>query len=424
MTPRRMLPPLLLSLAASLRGILPAQAQGPAQNPGQSSGQSSGQTPSDPAGELALVEKKTFEIPGFSTRGGATVGRMRIGYQTAGTLDAAGGNAVLIAHPFVANGQAFGRNDANGPLGWWDAIIGPGKPIDTNRFFVVASDTPANLYVRESRTTSTGPASVDPSTGRPYGMSFPVLSIRDFVEVQKGLLDSLGVKRLALVAGPSMGAMQAIEWAAAYPALVDRVMPVMPVGRVDAWLQAWMEVWEAPIRADPNWRNGDYYAQGREPPIRGLTDALRIITLQTQDRAALSRFDGRAAEGQDPARRMTDTVAVDPYLTEIAAGRAKLADANSFLYLTRAMQLFLNEYPDTRAALSQGRASWLLVPAERDRLFPIEYARELEGVLKGLGRPVKLTALGGPQGHGEWLAGITGVADAIRAFLAEPPRGP
>ena len=420
MTPRRMLPPLLLGLAAALRGILPAQAQSAAQNaaPGQAPASS------DPAGELALVERKNFEIAGFTTRGGATVGRMRIGYQTAGTLNAAGGNAVLITHPFVANGQAFGRNDANGPLGWWDAIIGPGKPIDTNRFFVVASDTPANLYVRESRTTSTGPASVDPSTGRPYGMSFPVLSIRDFVEVQKGLLDSLGVKRLALVAGPSMGAMQAIEWAAAYPALVDRVMPVMPVSRMDAWLQAWMEIWEAPIRADPNWRNGDYYVQGREPPLRGLTDALRIIALQTQDRAALSRFDGRAAEGQDPARRMTDTVAVDPYLTEIATGRAKLADANSFLYLTRAMQLFLNEYPDTRAALSQGKASWLLVPGERDRLFPIEYARELEGVLKGLGRPVRLEALDGPQGHGEWLTGIAGAEEAIRAFLAEAPRAP
>jgi homoserine O-acetyltransferase/O-succinyltransferase len=177
-----------------------------------------------PAGaqDASTVQKRVFEAGRYQTRGGATIPNVRIGYQTMGTLNAAGDNAVLITHFFTANSHAFGRLTAGGPVGWWDAIIGPGKPIDTDRFFAVAADTLVNLNVADPNTTTTGPATINPDTGRPWGMTFPVIAMRDFVEVQKRLLDSLGVRRLALVAGPSNGGLQAMEWAAAYPEMIER----------------------------------------------------------------------------------------------------------------------------------------------------------------------------------------------------------
>ena len=133
-------------------------------------------------------------------------------------------------------------------------------------------------------------------------MAFPVVSMRDFVEVQKKLLDSLGVKRLALVAGPSNGGLQAIEWAAAYPEMVERVMPVI-AGEIDAWMQGWLDIWEAPIRLDPNWREGDYYGAGREPPLRGLAESWKIVTLHANDRpwTTASRWSGRWTPPDRPA---------------------------------------------------------------------------------------------------------------------------
>ncbi|UFN49557.1 homoserine O-acetyltransferase [Roseomonas sp. OT10] len=403
MTQRRQLPGLLLALA----GGVPILGAGPA------GAQGSGPAPAAPL----VVEKRTFEAGEYRSRGGGVIANMRVGYETAGALNAAGDNAVLISHFFSGNGHAFGQYEAGGAPGWWDAVVGPGKPIDTNRFFVVANDTPVNLNARDPRTVTTGPASVNPATGRPWALEFPVLSMRDFVEVQKRLLDSLGVKRLALVAGPSMGALQSIEWAAAYPEMVERVMPAVATGSFDAFLQAWMEVWEAPIRLDPNWRNGDYYAQGREPPLRGLAEALKIVTLQARDRGSLAQFDRAVPAGQDPAKRIGDSFAVEKFLDEAAMARAKTSDANAFLYLTRANQLFLNEYPGTEAALSRSQARWLVLPSVGDRVFPLEYNVELTETLKKLGRPVRMVELRGTLGHLEGVANVMQAEAAIRDFL-------
>ena len=193
------------------------------------------------AAQEATVQKRVFEAGRYETRGGGVIPNARIGYQTMGTLNAAGDNAVLITHFFTGNSHAFGRLAAGGPVGWWDAIIGPGKPIDTDRFFVIAADTLVNLNVADPNTTTTGPATINPDTGRPWGMTFPVIAMRDFVEVQKRLLDSLGVRRLAMVAGPSNGGLQAIEWAAAYPDFIDRVMPAIAAD-IDAWMQGWLDI--------------------------------------------------------------------------------------------------------------------------------------------------------------------------------------
>jgi homoserine O-acetyltransferase len=365
-----------------------------------------------------LVEKRVFEGGAYETRGGGRISTLRIGYQTMGRLNAEGTNAILICHFFSGNSHAFGRLSAAGPAGYWDAIIGPGKPIDTDRYFVVSADTLVNVNVPDASTVTTGPASINPDTGRPYGMSFPVVSMRDFVETQKRLLDSLGVTRLALVAGPSNGGLQSIEWAAAYPGFIERVMPVI-AAEIDAWMQGWLDLWEGPIRLDPNWRDGDYYGQGRELPLRGLAEAWKLVTLQARDRAWARQFDRRVVEGQDPARRIGDRFAIERWLDDAATARARTSDANAFLYMVRANQLFLNEYPNFAAALAGGPARWLVVSAPTDRVFLSEGVSEFIGTLRGAGKQVETAELAGPLGHLNGVVGMAPVGEQIRAFLAQ-----
>src|SRR5206468_4404856 len=225
-----------------------------------------------------IVEKKTFSIAAYTTVGGTTIKNVRVGYETYGTLNAGKDNVILVAHFYSGNSHAAGRYTETDPTpGYWDAVIGSGKPVDTDRFLVVSSDTLVNLNVKDPNTITTGPASIDPDTGKAYGMTFPIVTIRDFVNVQKALLDSLGITRLRAVAGASMGALQALEWAAAYPDMVERVIPVLPAGELPAFTIGWANIWAAPIRLDPRWNGGDYY--GRPEPVDGLAEALKIVTL-------------------------------------------------------------------------------------------------------------------------------------------------
>jgi homoserine O-acetyltransferase len=365
-----------------------------------------------------IVEKRVFEAGDYVTRGGATIPGLRIGYQTAGRLNPAGDNAVLVTHFFSANSHAFGRYEPDGPVGFWDVLIGPGRAVDTDRFFVVCADSLVNLNVHDGRTVTTGPATAHPATGRPWGTAFPVVAIRDFIEVQKLLLDSLGVTRLQLVAGPSMGAMQAVEWAAAHPGMIERVMTAIGGAEFDAWMLSWLDIWGAPIRLDPEWKGGDYY--GGAAPLRGLTEAFKVVTVQAQDRGALASFGRRAADGEDPARDIAARFEVTRAMERLAQDRARLSDANHFLWLARANQLFLHEYASTEAALARSRAGWMVVASATDRVWLPEYSRDLAATLERLGRPVELAELTGPSGHlnGVLPEGIGAVAPRLAAFLA------
>src|SRR6266705_5490630 len=230
-----------------------------------------------PAQDL-IVEKKTFALPSYTTVGGATIKHVKIGWEAAGTLNAEKSNAILITHFFSGTSHAFGKYAATDrAAGYWDSIIGPGKAIDTNKYYVISSDTLANLNVHAPNVVTTGPASVNPDTGKPYAMSFPVVSIKDFVNVQKALLESLGIRKVKAVMGASMGALQAYEWAASHPDMVERVIPVIGTPGADAFMIEWLDIWAAPIRLDPKCNNGEYY--GKEPPLEGLKASLKIITL-------------------------------------------------------------------------------------------------------------------------------------------------
>ncbi|MFV0300181.1 MAG: homoserine O-acetyltransferase, partial [Paracoccus sp. (in: a-proteobacteria)] len=226
-----------------------------------------------------LVEKHSFTLTGFTTDGGAIIPEMTLGYETYGTLNEARDNAILIPHFFSGNSHAAGKYaEGDAAPGYWDAIIGAGRPIDTDRYFVVSVDSPVNLGAHDPNVITTGPATVNPATGKPWGMDFPILTIGDFVETQKGLMDQLGIPKWHAVMGASMGGLQSYEWAARHPDLLERVIPVVSSGWADADLIAWLDIWAAPIRLDPNWNGGDYYAG--EAPSAGLADALKIVTLQ------------------------------------------------------------------------------------------------------------------------------------------------
>src|SRR5204863_3124700 len=220
------------------------------------------------------VEKKVFTLPSYTTVGGRTIKDVRVGYETYGKLNAAGDNVVFVPHFFSATSHAAGKYaSTDAAAGYWDPIIGAAKPIDTDKYFVISADALTNLNTKDPNVTTTGPASIDPDTGKPYGMSFPVVSYRDSVRVHKALVDSLGVKKLKAVAGASGGSMQAMEWAALYPDFVERVIHVIGPGfDVQPFIVEWVGLWAMPMRLDPKWKGGDYY--GKDEPMEGVAKAL------------------------------------------------------------------------------------------------------------------------------------------------------
>ena len=356
-----------------------------------------------------LTERKIFTLPQYTTVGGKTIKDVRIGYESHGRLNAAGDNAIYIAHFLTGNSHAAGRYKADDKVpGYWDDVIGPGKPFDTDRYFVLSADTLVNVNVKD-----TGPGSVDPATGRPYGMSFPIVTMRDFVNVQKALADSLGVKKFAAVAGPSMGSLQVMEWAAAYPEMVARAIPVVPLGlEANPYIIQTVATWAAPIVSDPNWNGGDYY--GRAQPAVGVAEALKLAVLSARHPGWADKTFGRkwAAADRNPLQDWGNQYAIEGALEMATHMRAGASDANAFLYLVRAIQLYQVE------GVAGIRAKVLAVPAKSDLLFfPDYYTRKMVATLKAQGTHVEVFEIDGDGGHLEGIFDAAKAGEAIRAFL-------
>ena len=370
------------------------------------------------AAQDLIVEKKVFELPSFTTQGGRTLKRVKVGWESYGTLNADRSNAILICHFFSANSHAAGKYaPGDAAPGYWDAIIGPGKAIDTNRYFVLSSDTLVNLNTGDPKVTTTGPASLDPETGKPYGLDFPVVSVGDMVNVQKALVESLGIRRLAMVAGPSMGALQTYEWAASHPEMVARAMPVIGAAEADAQLIAWLDVWAAPILLDAHWNKGDYY--GRTRPDAGLAKALAVVTLQANHGDWTNGTFGRRAarEGEDPAASLAGRFQVQSILDGAGEARAKVSDANHFLYLVKANQIFVAGGKSLADAASRIKAPVLLISQPKDLVFTADaIARTAEALTKG-GVDLTQAHIHGARGHLDGVISIRQAEGAIRAFL-------
>jgi homoserine O-acetyltransferase len=372
-----------------------------------------------------LVAKKIFELPELTTLSGKTIANVRIGWESYGTLNADRSNAILVCHFFSGTSHAAGRYQESDPLpGYWDAIIGPGKAVDTDKYFVFSSDTLVNVNARDPMVTTTGPASIDPATGKPYGLSFPLVTIGDFVSVQKALVDHLGIRKLHAVMGPSMGGLQTYEWAASYPDSMERIIPVIAAAAPSAWLIAWLNIWAAPIRLDPDWNGGDYY--GRAAPLAGLAEAIKIIGLQANHFEWVDATYGAGfARGDlDPRAALDNKFAVEAAFEAAGAARAALSDANHLLYLVKANQTFVPGSGAGAKTAAEGlqriKAPALVLYAPTDQVFAASAVKATIQALAGNGLPVESGEIAGPFGHLNGLYAIAPHGQRIADFLARP----
>ncbi|RUO52346.1 E22 family MetX-like putative esterase [Pseudidiomarina homiensis] len=365
-----------------------------------------------------LVEKQRFSFDNYTTLGGEVIPQVTIGWESYGELNETKDNVILITHFFSGNSHAAGKYAADDMMpGYWDSIIGPGKAIDTNKYFVISSDTLVNAFPNDPNVITTGPASMNPATGEPYGLDFPVVTIRDFVNVQHELLKSLGIEKLHAVVGASMGSLQALEWSVAYPDMVERMVSVIGAGAMDAWTIMALEHWARPIKHDPNFNGGDYY--GGEAPLTGITSTLAMITQQAMHPVIMNmRAPQPEVMPETALESVLNSTPVLDYLFANSANRAPLADGNHLLYLVRANQLFVAGHDgDLASAMAKVKAKTLFMPATNDLLLQPYLARKVVEVLKQQGKDPQYSEIEGIWGHLDGLFSIPSKAEELRAFL-------
>jgi homoserine O-acetyltransferase len=370
------------------------------------------------AAEPMLVKKQQFELATFTTQNGAVIAPVRIGYESYGKLNAKRDNVILITHYFSGTSHAAGKyHTTDAQAGYWDAIIGPGKAIDTNKFFVISSDTLVNLNAFDPNVITTGPASINVKTGKPWGLSFPVVTMTDFVEVQKALLDSLGIQKLYAVIGPSMGSFQAIEWAVRYPDKVERLVPVIGTAEVDAFTAVKLERWAYPIKHDPAWQQGDYY-QSSKKPTEGLATALAYVTQDAMHPRSFNQKYPNLTKDKAAAMDITASFSAWEQLMATARQRSSLQDANHLLYLVRASQLWrAGMGDDWQHALAKVKAKTLFLPASGDLLLTADSAKTSQQALQAAGNNAQLVEIHGDFGHLDGLLNINTVAPVLAEFL-------
>ena len=360
------------------------------------------------------VEKKIFSLPSYTTVGGKTIKEVKVGYETYGTLNAAGDNAVFVPHFFTGNSHAAGKyKETDAAPGYWNGIIGAGLAIDTDKYFVISADALTNLNTKDPNTTTTGPASINPDTGKPYGMSFPVVALRDSVRVHKALTDSLGIKKFKAVIGASGGSIQAMEWGALYGAQIERVIHVIGPGfSISPWVVGLVDVWSAPIKVDQRWNNGDYY--GKEEPLDGIAQALKIVTLTTGHWGWAEKAFGYklADENKKPGDERNNMFAIEDTLQKAGIARARTVDANSMIYTGKANQLF-----NVENEIGNIKAKILFVPVASDLVFPPEFAQKAAAKFRTQGGTAEVFVIEGDRGHLDGVIGIGKAAEAIRAFM-------
>lgn len=370
--------------------------------------------------DTMLVEKQHFTTKDFTTVSGVTLEQVDIGWESYGKLNANKDNVILITHYFSGTSHAAGKYKVDDALpGYWDAIIGPGKAIDTNKYYVISSDTLVNANWHDENVITTGPASTNPKTGKPYGLDFPVVTITDFVNVQKRLLDSLGITKLHAVMGASMGSFQALEWATRYPDKVERLIHVIGAATMDAWTVAALEKWALPIRLDKNWQQGNYY--GKERPLDGLAATMLNITQDAMHPIIYNAsFPDFNVLDEGALKDIRTLPKLNQVLAQRAMARAKTQDANHVLYLVRASQLFTaGMQSDLTTALKNVSAKTLLLPATNDLLLRPENMRTVFDTMKAAGKDVEISEIEGGWGHLDGIFSIAPKAQLISEFLEE-----
>ncbi len=354
-----------------------------------------------------------FEQP-LATVAGAVLPSYDLVYETYGSLNADRSNAVLVCHALNASHHVAGWyvGDENN-IGWWDNMIGPGKPLDTNRYFVIGVNNPGSCF------GSTGPASIDPHTGTPWGSRFPVMTVADWVEAQARLADALGIASFAAVMGGSLGAMQALQWAIRYPQRVRSAVLVAGTARLTAQNIAFNEVARRAIVTDPDFHGGDYYAHGVKPK-RGLRLARMIghITYLSDD-AMMEKF-GRASRAEGFKYHFDVDFEVESYLRHQSDKFAEYFDANTYLLITRALDYFDPARAcngDLSAALAGAQARFLVASFTSDWRFSPARSREMVKALTDNRLDVSYAEIDAPHGHDAFLLTDRRYHAVVRAFF-------
>ncbi len=345
---------------------------------------------------------------------GASLAPLTIAYQTYGELNAAKSNALLICHALTGDQHAANRHPVTGRAGWWETMVGPGRPLDTNRFFVISSNVLGGCM------GSTGPASVNPQTGDPYGLDFPIVTIADMVRAQALLIDHLGIDTLFCVAGGSMGGMQVLQWAASYPDRVFAALPIAAAARHSSQNIAFHEVGRQAVMADPDWRGGRYLVEGTRPG-KGLAVARMAAHITYLSESALHRRFGRNL--QDRLARTFSFDAdfqVESYLRHQGAIFVERFDPNSYLYMTRAMDYFdlAADYGGSLAsAFKNSRTRFCVVSFTSDWLFPTSDSRAIVRALNAGGASVSFVEIETDRGHDAFLLDVPDFIDTTRGFI-------
>jgi len=353
-------------------------------------------------------------LPGpLALDGGGRLSPVEIAYETHGTLNADASNAILICHALTMDQHVGSAHPITGKPGWWVNMVGPGKPIDTDRWFVLCAN------VIGSCMGSSGPASIDPATGTPYAMRFPVITIRDMVRAQAMLLDHLGIDRLAAVVGGSMGGMQALSWAATYPDRVRNAVIIASTARHTAQNIAFHEVGRQAIMADPRWAGGDYY--GGDVPAAGLAVARMAAHITYLSEAGLTEKFGRRLQARDAKSFGFDAdFQVESYLRHQGLSFVDRFDANSYLYITRAMDYFdlAEEHGGMLANAFRGTATrFCLVSFDTDWLYPTPESRSIVHALHAAGVAASFVELKSPFWPDAFLLDTPELNRVIDGFL-------
>jgi len=349
---------------------------------------------------------------------GVELSPFQIAYKTYGTLNAEHSNAILICHALTGDQHVIGVHPATGRPGWWETMVGPGKPIDTDRFFVICPNVLGGCM------GTTGPASKTAS-GEPYGLTLPVVTIRDMVRSQAMLLDHLGIESVLCVAGGSMGGMQALQWATSYPERVFSALPIACATRHSAQNIAFHEVGRQAVMADPEWHNGNYLSLGTSPR-RGLAVARMAAHITYLSDAALHRKFGRELQNRKaPTFGFDADFQVESYLRHQGSIFVERFDANSYLYITRAMDYF-DLAADCNGVLANAfrgaKTRFCVVSFTSDWLFPTSDARQIVHALNAAGAPVSFAEIVTDKGHDAFLLEEPELFEIVRGFLEAAAR--
>lgn len=367
------------------------------------------------AGSVGLLSTSTVRlftaVDPLQLAQGGSLGPIDVAYETYGTLSAAADNAVFVCHALTGDAHAAGLHQGASRPGWWDNLIGPGKPLDTNRFYVISANLIGGCQ------GSTGPSSIDQATGEAYGLDFPVLMMRDLVEVHRALVNHLGVRRLLAALGGSLGGMQVLQWALDHPDEVANALVIAASSRLTAQNIAFSAVARRAIMTDPNFAEGRYAAEGVNPDT-GLSIARMMAHITYLSEDALTEKFGRQTDPNRSRPGFGIDFAVESYLDHQGRTFLERFDALSYLYLTRVMDYF-DAFADPKAldAVKAEPVNWLVLSFATDWRFGTDHSRRIVRTLEQAGQPVTFREIPSSWGHDSFLLPVEPYHATLRAYL-------